>query len=317
MTRSGFFAVPVATGTPARDYRAILDLAAHVDDLGFDSFWVAEGRIATNGLPDALAFLAAAAQRTTRVALGTAVVTLAFEEPVALAETAAVVDALSGGRLELGVGKSNPGGWSSRAFAALALDEGDRDALFSGALDRLREALTGEPGLYPKTAHLAARVWQATGSVATAASAGSAGDGLLLHRKAPAGDTGAVQAVLVDAYLDALPASSTPRIAASRVVLPARDARDAVALLTAQLAARPEYYARAAGVTDVEAYLVESNIAFGSPADIVDALRADAAASRSTEVLFSIPLPFDAPEYRDALTTVAREIAPRLAPVAV
>jgi alkanesulfonate monooxygenase SsuD/methylene tetrahydromethanopterin reductase-like flavin-dependent oxidoreductase (luciferase family) len=315
--RLGHFAVPPLTGDPHRDYRAIIDLAVHAESVGFDSFWVAEGHVATNGLPAALTFLAALSQRTASIRLGTAVIALAFENPIALAETAAVVDVLSDGRLELGLGKSNRGGWASPAFEAFDLDEGDRDALFAAALDRLRGTLSGRAAdraveLYPRAEHLGERLWQATSRAATAAAAGRAGDGLQLHRKAAEGDTGAAQARLIDAYLAELPASSVPRIAVSRVVLPARDRAEAVALYRRYAESSPAYYRRADLTRGVEEHPVDANIAFGSVDDILGSLGADATARRSTEILFSIPLPFDAPEYRDGLTTLARDIHPHL-----
>lgn len=319
--RFGHFAVPQVTDDPRADYRAILDLGAYAETLGFDSLWVAEGRIGTNGLPSALAFLAALSQRTRRIALGTAVITLAFEEPVAVAETAAVVDALSGGRLELGLGKSNGGGWSSAAFHALALDEGERERLFADALARFREVLTGssdghELPLHPPTAQLAARLWQATSRAATAAAAGAAGDGLQIHRKSAQGHTGTVQSALVDAYLDALPDGATPRIAVSRSVLPASDRAEAVALLDRYARSHPAHYRRLDPAAGIERHLVDSYIAYGSEADIAAFLAADATVTRSTDILFSIPLPFDAPEYREALAALTR-VRARLAPASL
>ncbi|ALJ18548.1 LLM class flavin-dependent oxidoreductase [Microbacterium sp. No. 7] len=315
--RLGHFAVPQVTDDAERDYEAIIGLAVEAERHGYDSFWVAEGHVATNGLPAALTFLAALSQRTASLRLGTAVVTLAFENPIALAETAGVVDVLSRGRLELGLGKSNGGGWSSRAFEAFALDETERDALFASALARFHDALAGiaegrELSLHPRREHLRRRIWQATSRAATARAAGAAGDGLQLHRKAAQGDTGTVQAELIDVYRAALPPGVAGRIAVSRVVLPARDRDAAVALYRRYVLERPEYYRRVDLGRDTETHLVEANIAFGSPDDIVRTLRADAAALRSTDILFSIPLPFDAPEYRDALATVAHAIHPRL-----
>ena len=65
-------------------------------------------------------FLAAAAERTRRIRLGTAAVTLPLEDPIRVAEDAAVLGALSGGRLELGVGS----GAGPAPFAVFGKDAG-------------------------------------------------------------------------------------------------------------------------------------------------------------------------------------------------
>jgi alkanesulfonate monooxygenase SsuD/methylene tetrahydromethanopterin reductase-like flavin-dependent oxidoreductase (luciferase family) len=312
---AGLFLIPPVTTAAHAGYDAVIDTAVEAERLGFDSVWLAEGHVSGNGLPSALTFLAALSQRTSRVRLGTAVITPAFENPIRLAEVAGVVEALSGGRLELGLGKSNGGGWSSPAFAAFALDERDRDALFADAVAALRAALGGvvdgtDVALFPPAAVLRSRLWQATGRPESARAAGRVGDGLQLHRKAAAGSTGEVQSRLIDAYLEALPQGVEPRVATSRVVLPAADRAEAVALFEHYSRERPEFVGHLDRTTDVAAYLTEANIAFGAVDDVVRTLRADAAAQRSTTVLYSIPLPFDVPEYRRALAVVTKQIHP-------
>src|SRR5256712_12132477 len=72
------------------------------DALGFDTAWLAEIHFFPNvsRLASPLTVLAAAAQRTQRIRLGTAVTLLPFHHPLKIAEEAATVDMLSGGRLE-------------------------------------------------------------------------------------------------------------------------------------------------------------------------------------------------------------------------
>lgn len=317
MPAAGLFLIPPVVSAPHAGYRAALDAAVEAERLSIDSVWLAEGHVRGNGLPSALTFLAALSQRTSRIRLGTAVITPAFENPIRLAEVAGVVDALSAGRLELGLGKSNGGGWSSAAFSAFSLDEGDRDVLFATAVSALRDALDGnvegrEDALYPPASGLRDRLWQATGSRDSARAAGLVGDGLQLHRKASHGVTGEVQSRLIDAYLEALPAGAAPRIAVSRVVLPARDRAEAVSLIERFSRERPEFYPRFDPATGGETYMTASNIAFGSVEDVADRLRSDAAARRSTTVLYSVPLPFDSPEYHSALALVAGDVHPRV-----
>ena len=68
--------------------------------------WAAQHHFLNGGgrMPSTLTFLAAAAERTRRIGLGTAILILPLEDPLRVAEDAAVVDTLSGGRLQLGQG---------------------------------------------------------------------------------------------------------------------------------------------------------------------------------------------------------------------
>ncbi|MCS5730352.1 LLM class flavin-dependent oxidoreductase [Herbiconiux moechotypicola] len=303
---------------PGRSYAQALGAIESAERLGYETAWIAEAHFAPIGLPSALAFLSAAAQRTTRIRLGTAVVPLVFDHPIRLAETAAVADFLSGGRIEFGVGKSNGGGFSTSAFAAFRLDESDKDALYDTTLAALKEALHGvidggEKALhvYPPPGALLTRVWQATATGTNAAAIGRAGDGLLLHRLAFEGETGPVQAALVDRYLDALPAGAEPRIGVSRSVLPAASRADALALVRSDFAKNPVQYT-GFGAASPEEYLQRSNVYYGTVDEIAERLGDDEAVARSTDYLFSIPLPNESAEFGDGLRAIAEELYPRL-----
>jgi len=81
---------------------------AWTEELGFDSIWLTEHHFIEYGLSVAPAILAAAAaMRTRRVRIGVAAVILPFHDPVRLAEELALVDILSDGRLDVGVGRGN------------------------------------------------------------------------------------------------------------------------------------------------------------------------------------------------------------------
>lgn len=89
----------------AAAYRSCLDDAVHAEQLGFDNVWCAEHHFSRDQFtPSPLQVLAALSQITSRIRLGTSVALLPFCNPLRLAEDAAVVDALSGGRLDLGLG---------------------------------------------------------------------------------------------------------------------------------------------------------------------------------------------------------------------
>ena len=74
------------------------------EELGFDSLWVPDRIFHDIAFPHPLTVLSHAAAVTTRMGLGTAVVLITARHPVELAQQAATLDALSGGRLTLGVG---------------------------------------------------------------------------------------------------------------------------------------------------------------------------------------------------------------------
>jgi alkanesulfonate monooxygenase SsuD/methylene tetrahydromethanopterin reductase-like flavin-dependent oxidoreductase (luciferase family) len=90
---------------PSRLYGFTLEMCEEAERLGLDSVWVTEHHMFDDDyLPQPLTFLAAAAARTSRIRLGTAVVIAPLHHPVEVAEQAAIVDVISGGRLLLGLG---------------------------------------------------------------------------------------------------------------------------------------------------------------------------------------------------------------------
>ncbi|WP_026341060.1 LLM class flavin-dependent oxidoreductase [Actinomadura atramentaria] len=89
----------------ARTVRA----AAAAEDAGFDDVWVAEHHFMSYGtVPSALALAGHLLGRTARIGVGTAVTVLSARHPVAVAEEAAMLALVSGGRLRLGVGRGGP-----------------------------------------------------------------------------------------------------------------------------------------------------------------------------------------------------------------
>jgi len=104
--------------SPAQAIQDELELIEYADELGYDTCWVREHHFTHYGfLPNTMTLLAHAAARTERIRLGTAVVTLPLHHPIRAAEDAALIDVLSGGRLELGVGR----GYQSIEFNAFGI----------------------------------------------------------------------------------------------------------------------------------------------------------------------------------------------------
>src|SRR6185295_7671460 len=87
-------------------YLAELRLADLVEPLGFDSLWSVEHHFTDYTMvPDVTQFLSYMAGRTERVALGSMVVVLPWHDPVRVAEEICMLDAISDGRLILGIGR--------------------------------------------------------------------------------------------------------------------------------------------------------------------------------------------------------------------
>lgn len=322
--RLGFLTHLDNLGSPATVYRQTLELVEAAELLGFDSVWVAARHFNAGfaGAPSPLVFLAAAAERTRRIRLGTAVVALPFEHPLRLAEDAAVLDALSGGRLELGVGS----GPFPSAWAAFGLDPAERRSRYRATLDRLREALRGAPltssgevVLHPPATGLVSRLWQATSSPEVVAATAAAGDGLQLARHDPGGPPGHLfehQLELLDVYERNWAGTGEPRVLLSRTVFPARDRDAAIKALrpgierwVAPFVAQGRY-PRSAGV---ERYLSLEYVNYGAVDDVCEALRRDPVLPRVTDLVLGFqPWITEHERALHLLQVLARELAPRL-----
>ena len=324
--RLGFFTRLLDDGAPAERYRAAAEQIAHAEACGYDAAWVAQHHFhaAEGGMPSPFVFLAHVAARTSRIRLGTGIVTLPLEQPIRVAEDAAVLDALSGGRLELGVGS----GGNPSAFAAFGLTEAQRRETFDRHLAVLADALAGRPlpggdTVYPPRPALLDRLWLATFSVEGARAAGRMGAGLLLSRTQPrpAGLEGAaladIQDPMVDAYLGALPAGAAPRVLASRSVFAAdsraealRHADAGLRRFQARLAAAGRAAAPDLPLPDL---IRRQDVHLGTPEEVVASLRADRVLARATDLavqVHSVDPPH--PLTLRSIELVATDVAPAL-----
>jgi alkanesulfonate monooxygenase SsuD/methylene tetrahydromethanopterin reductase-like flavin-dependent oxidoreductase (luciferase family) len=110
---------------PAQHYYEALEQMVTADRLGFYSCWLAEHhfpRPTVDGpnfsvSADPLTFLSNVAAKTERIKLGTGVMVLQWDNPIRTAERAAILDIMSGGRLELGVGRGGSV-WENASFKA-------------------------------------------------------------------------------------------------------------------------------------------------------------------------------------------------------
>ena len=132
---------PSRSRSLAELYAQVTRQAEIADMLGYHTFYVAEHHFHEYGAcPNPAVLLAALAQRTTRIRLGTAIAALAFRNPVEVAESYALVDVLSGGRLELGLGS----GYLAHEFAGFNIDPGEKRERFEENLYVLTRLLAGE-----------------------------------------------------------------------------------------------------------------------------------------------------------------------------
>jgi natural product biosynthesis luciferase-like monooxygenase protein len=102
--------IPALDGPVPEFYRRMFEQMALLDQVGFHHIWVTEHHFHEYGgtIPDPATFLAAVASRTTRIRLGIAIVILPLHNPLEVAESYAMVDVISGGRLDFGIGRGTP-----------------------------------------------------------------------------------------------------------------------------------------------------------------------------------------------------------------
>lgn len=301
---------------PVRElYPAVIDLFVAAEELGFDTGWVAQHHLSTDEgrLPSPLVFLSAVAARTSRIGLGTAIVTLSLEDPLRAAEDAAVLDAISGGRLQLGLGSGNP---HPEQFAAFGKSSDDRRTLYNENIATLRAALSEEalPGglrLQPGAPGLVDRIWESPLSLERTISTAEAGAGILLG----IGPAGSVQNELARTYLDSI-GKATPRIAVVHAAFLGESQAAVAERLWPDVQQSLGYYAAAGWVpaepTPAE-LLAAMNVHHGTSADVVASLSAEPVLGLATDLILAIQAKSTSiTQAARALEIIATDIAPQL-----
>lgn len=125
--------VPELDGPPADVYARYFEQIDAAEAAGFDAVWVTEHHFSYFGglTPNPQLLLTAIAQRNRRLRLGSAVSLLPLHHPLRIAEDFALLDVLSGGRLEFGAGR----GMVLAGYSGYGIP-------YEGAQERLKEALT-------------------------------------------------------------------------------------------------------------------------------------------------------------------------------
>ncbi|MEQ3553988.1 LLM class flavin-dependent oxidoreductase [Pseudonocardia nematodicida] len=118
----------------------LLATARAAEEAGFDSVWAGEHLSFHNPIHDAFVMLAYLAAGTEHIRLGTGIILLPLRQPVWMAKTAASLDQLSGGRLELGIGV---GGEGMKDFEGAGVPPAARGARTDEYLDVARALWSG------------------------------------------------------------------------------------------------------------------------------------------------------------------------------
>jgi alkanesulfonate monooxygenase SsuD/methylene tetrahydromethanopterin reductase-like flavin-dependent oxidoreductase (luciferase family) len=126
-------------------YDQVIRSCELAERLGFDTFFCAEHHFHEYGVvPDPAVMLSALAQRTKRIRLGTAISILTFHDPRRIAETYAMVDMMSGGRLMFGVGS----GYLAHEFVGYGKEPKEKRDRFNENLDIVKRLMGGETLAY-------------------------------------------------------------------------------------------------------------------------------------------------------------------------
>ena len=116
----------------SRIYGEAVEQVQYAEELGFDSVWIAEHHSSRYGIfPSLMPILSNLAAQTKTIRLGAGVSVLPFHDPIRLAEESAMLDLLSNGRLNLGVGR----GSADYEYGNFKIDFDSRDIRFQEVLD--------------------------------------------------------------------------------------------------------------------------------------------------------------------------------------
>jgi alkanesulfonate monooxygenase SsuD/methylene tetrahydromethanopterin reductase-like flavin-dependent oxidoreductase (luciferase family) len=123
-----------------RQVADFVDFAVLAEELGYDGITLTEHHAPLMTCPSPHLLLAAAAMRTNRIRLGTAVTVLPLYSPIRVAEEAGTLDLLSGGRFELGLGRGIPG--EAQIAAGRNLSDDDLKRAWLEGIEVVHRALT-------------------------------------------------------------------------------------------------------------------------------------------------------------------------------
>jgi len=305
-----------------------VELAVAAEEVGFDGAFLRVHHFARQQAAP-FPILAAMAARTSRIELGTGVIDMRYENPLHMAEEAAQVDLLSGGRLQLGLSRGSPEpaldgpamfGHLPRAGETEADMARRHTEEFRGAISGLgvvnsdprRTGHAQRLPILPNSPGLAERVWQGSGTRDTARRTGELGMHLMSSTLLTE-DTGIpfdeLQAEQIEVFRQAWATAGhqgEPRVSVSRSVMPIINDVDEA------------YFGRERESTEQVGSLGEPGSArfgktyAGEPDVVAEQLAKDAAVREADTVLFTVPNVLGVAYNRHLMDSIVRHVAPAI-----
>jgi alkanesulfonate monooxygenase SsuD/methylene tetrahydromethanopterin reductase-like flavin-dependent oxidoreductase (luciferase family) len=304
-----------------------IELAVAAEEIGLDGAFFRVHHFARQ-LASPFPLLAAVAARTSRIEMGTAVIDMRYENPLYMAEEAAAVDLIAGGRLQLGISRGSPepalrgaesfgyvpAEGSSDADLARAKTEVFRAAIAGAGVAPSDPAMTGVQAMLPiqpQSPGLPDRIWWGAGTRATAKWAAEQGMNLMsstLLTEDTGVPFGELQAEQIEIYRTAWKEAGRdrePRISVSRSVMPITTDLDR------------EYFGNGSRREreDQVGFLDGSMSRFGrsyigEPDVIAEELARDPAVAAADTLLLTVPNQLGVEYNAHLLRTVAEHVAP-------
>lgn len=322
----GFLTIGSFDGAdPRAGHETTLEVIALGEQLGFDSAFVRHRHL-QYGISSPVAVLAAASQRTRRIALGTAVIPLGWENPLRLAEDLATVDVLSGGRLHPGVSVGPPMRWDD-VRAALYPDTADVEDFSYERVSRLLRFVEGgrasdfsgtvgieefSDRVQPHSPGLRSRMWYGGGSLRSARWAGENRLNLLssnVIRAEESEDFAEIQRSQIELFRAHHPDGAAARVSQGLVVIPTDSATPAQ---RAKYAAYAEARTPRTATPQGPARMLFARDLVGTAEQIAGMLHAHAGFRLVREVVFALPFSFEHDDYVQILTDIATKLGPAL-----
>jgi alkanesulfonate monooxygenase SsuD/methylene tetrahydromethanopterin reductase-like flavin-dependent oxidoreductase (luciferase family) len=336
MTRLGFLSfghwqpAPGSRTQTARDaLQQTIELAVAAEELGIDGAYVRVHHFARQ-LSTPFPLLAAIGARTRRIEIGTGVIDMRYENPLAMAEQAAAADLISDGRLQLGVSRGSPepalrGAETFGHVPAEGETDGDlarrhtavfRAAIAGAGIAEADVRMTGSAArlaIQPQSPGLADRIWWGSGTRATAEWTARQGMNLMSSTLLSE-DTGVpfdeLQAEQIARFRQAWAEAGwerEPRVSVSRSVIPLVTDLDRAYFGDRALRNGSDQIGVLEGVT---ARFGKSYV--GEPDRLAEELAQDAAIRAADTLLLTVPNQLGVEYNTNLLAAIAEHVAPAL-----